>query len=91
MPQNSSLEILKRWRAMDEALGDFPGLHIESFARDWGVSTRTVRRDLDAFKDLGQGVMHELDGRRTVWHYEGGTEYLFVSNVPRRARYRPRG
>src|SRR4051812_1480072 len=42
MPKNSSLKIVRRWVAMDHALG--VGLHIATFALRWGVSTKTVRR-----------------------------------------------
>jgi hypothetical protein len=92
MPKNPATEILKRWRAMDKALGDLEGLHIPSFARQWRVSTKTVRRDLAAFRALGQRVACERDEvGRTVWNYEPGVERLFVSNLPRRLRERLAG
>jgi hypothetical protein len=43
--------VLKRWVALDEALAH--GLHVPTFARQRRVSTRTVRRDLAAFRALG--------------------------------------
>jgi hypothetical protein len=50
------------------------------------VSVKTVRRDLAAFRALGQRVV--LWGRdeegRTVWGYEPGVECLFVKNLRRR-------
>ncbi|MGD9127446.1 MAG: hypothetical protein PVH19_08710, partial [Planctomycetia bacterium] len=46
---NSAQDILKRWVAIDHALGSFDGLHVPSFAKHWEVSTRTIYRDLAVF------------------------------------------
>jgi hypothetical protein len=88
MPKNPSTKILERWQAMDADLGSLEGLHVPSFARRWYVSTKTVHRDLAAFRALGQSVVCELyeGGRRYVWHYEGGVQWLFLSNLPQGVR-----
>jgi hypothetical protein len=55
MAKNPTTEVLKRWMEMERALrGD--GLYIPWFAKKWGVTQKTVRRDLEAFKALGQKV-----------------------------------
>jgi predicted DNA-binding transcriptional regulator YafY len=84
---NAAIDILKRWMAIDKALGSLDGLHIASFAKQWEVSERTVRRDLEAFQKLGEEIGHDLDadGHRHVWHY-AGFGWMFTANVPRRAR-----
>jgi hypothetical protein len=63
------------------------GLSVPLFARQWKVSTRTVHRDLDAFRQLGQRMKLVYTGRETggevreyVWTYEEGVEPLFVCN-----------
>ena len=73
---------------MDAALGSFTRLHVPSFARRWKVSTKTVHRDLEAFRQLGQGVVgqRDADGQRHVWFYEDGVEWLFLSNMSPRIR-----
>ena len=77
--------MLKRWRAMDKALGDVDGLHIDSFARRYKVTTRTVKRDIAAFRSLGQSMEFERDeDRRYRWHYAEDVEWLFLANLPRR-------
>ncbi len=87
MPKNSSVQVLKRWIAMDRALGDSGlgrGLVIPLFAKQQGVSPRTVRRDLKAFQDVRRKelkriteeigkpvpmcVQQELDGVRYLFH-----------------------
>lgn len=90
MPKNSSISILERWRAMDAALGRpnnagwVYGLNVDSFALTWGVSTKTIRRDLAAFKAMGRRTVckrvdKEVDIYR--WYYEAGVEPLFVCNL----------
>jgi hypothetical protein len=89
MPKNSSVEVLRRWRAMDAALAIDDarlGLHVPTFAREWNVNERTVRRDLAAFRDLGQEMicndLGEEEGRR-CWWYARGVLPLFVENLRR--------
>jgi len=81
---NATLDILKRWQAMDRLLfNDMEGLDVEAFAEKWDLSTRQVRRDREAFEALGC-LMHkekQEEGRRHVWHYDGGEAALFVSTI----------
>lgn len=85
-------EILERWRAIDAELGSFYGLYIEDFAKRWRVSTKTIRRDLDAFRKIGQDVVWERnEENQYVWCYEAEQEWLFVSNLPRPLRGRSGG
>jgi hypothetical protein len=85
----SALSVLKRWQAMDaELLPGRWGLHVERFARRWQVSTKTVRRDLAAFRELGQrmhlvytGQETEGEVREYVWRYGKGVKPLFVRNL----------
>lgn len=53
MPKNTTADILRRWREMDLLLWRWE-LHIPKFAKKWGVSEKTVYRDIAAFKALGQ-------------------------------------
>jgi hypothetical protein len=86
MPKNPTSDILRRWRALDTALGGPLGLNVREFAQRYRVSTRTVQRDLEEFEVLGQSLKHRRDeDGNPRWFYDGG-EYLFVSNVPSRAR-----
>ncbi len=79
MPKNPAVEILRRWHAMDRALmSPSSGLNLARFADQWGVSVKTVRRDLEAFRELGQQMTCERDeGGRYCWFYEGGLARLF--------------
>jgi hypothetical protein len=57
MPKNCSTAILERWMAMDWKLirgRDGLGLNIKAFAEEWSVNVSTVKRDLEAFKAMGQ-------------------------------------
>ena len=89
MPPNSSLTILKRWQAMDAALAK-KELNIRGFAKDWKVSQKTVRRDLEAFKKVGKKVQNRrgifYDVLLSLWGYQEGVEPLFSKNRPRRGR-----
>jgi DeoR-like helix-turn-helix domain len=82
MPKNYSIEIMRRWRAMDLALGCRDGLRISTFAKRWNVSTKTVRRDLDWFAELGQRIVrHPFEDRPRVLIYGPEVEWLFTSNL----------
>jgi len=53
--------------------------------------TRTVMRDLEAFRKLGQEVEWEKDeDGRYVWTYRVGIETLFVANLSESLRERLR-
>jgi hypothetical protein len=76
MAKQSAAKVLERWLALDAALAG-GGLHVPTFAREWGVSTRTVRRDLAAFRALGQ----EPRGRKAR-----GGKYWWYARPPLLAR-----
>jgi hypothetical protein len=80
--------------ALDKALAGLAWMNVPKFARWQGVSVRTVHRDLDAFRQLGQrvvcqhpfaagGVGHELGAHEYIWRYEPGVEPLFLRNYDR--------
>lgn len=84
MPKNSTADILRRWRAMDLLLWKGQ-LVVPTFAKKYGVSLKTVRRDLDGFEELGQKIREQVDpegGRAWIWVYEEGTEPLFRHPKP---------
>jgi NADH/NAD ratio-sensing transcriptional regulator Rex len=82
MPKNSSTAVLRRWQALDRHLRD-GNLLVRYFAEQWGVSEKTIRRDLDAFRQLGQRTMkgYEQEIAEWWWRYERGVEPLFTSNL----------
>jgi hypothetical protein len=82
MPKNSSTEVLRRWRDLDASLR-YGGILIPSFARRWHVSTKTIRRDLDAFRALGQRIKgtHDREISEYYWSYEPGVVPLFTCNL----------
>jgi len=79
MPKNSSLTILKRWQAMDHALLQ-EGLNVPNFARKWKVCTKTVYRDLAAFRALGRRTKRTYLGefRECWWAYASGINGVFT-------------
>jgi hypothetical protein len=88
MPINSSTEILRRWMVMDKVLAGNRGLHVPTFAEEWEVSERQVKRDLAAFRALGQEIELEYVGRKTDvreyhHHYvrKKDVRPLFVQNL----------
>ena len=77
-------ETLRRLIALDAQLAG-EGVLVSQFARDQGVSTKTVRRDLDLLASLG--LPNEYAGRpEHVRRYEAGTTPLFARNVGRGKR-----
>jgi hypothetical protein len=86
MPKNHTTDILRRWRAMDAALYDRGGLRLAYFTRRWGVSEKTVRRDLEAFRELGQRLYRADVPEEPFWCYYDDVRPLFVSNLRSKAR-----
>src|SRR5262245_6939432 len=81
MPQNSSTAILKRWMALDRELMPIgSGLVSWEFARRHKVSTKTVRRDLAAFRELGYPASLRRLGNQYWWWYEPGVTWMFSAN-----------
>jgi hypothetical protein len=86
MPKNSSADILRRWQAMDAMLTR-GRLFVASFARKWNVSMRTVKRDLNAFEELGQRVKrgYEWEIAEHYWRYVAGQRPLFTASELKRS------
>lgn len=80
MPKNSTATILSRWREMDLLLTTWE-LVIPRFARRHRVSPKTIRRDIEGFREMDQviGRSDHKDVRRNafVWGYTSGTTPLF--------------
>jgi len=64
-------------------------LNVPRFACEWEVSTRTVHRDLEAFRELGQRIVCERivierfqtdEIREYLWQYGPEVEPLFLCN-----------
>lgn len=95
MPKNRSVEILKRWMDLDLLLahGDATGegVILSKFAKDHGVSKKTVRRDIEAFAELGyQAACMVTDGGEDHhgnpvdvyrWAYLRGVDPMFANTV----------
>lgn len=71
---------------MDRALSR-NGLKLRPFAEQWGVNVKTVRRDIEAFRALGQrielGYGHERGRVLDTWRYRSGVDPLFAANLPK--------
>ena len=95
--KKSTGEILKRLYAMDHDLADTQ-LVVKTFAREWGVSERTVRRDISMFEELGQTIeifRHGGPDDEQVYGYPRDNDYhrmLFDQEMPfhRWGKYLPR-
>ncbi len=97
-----ALETLKRWRALDWCL-EHNGLHVPTFARDFGVSQRTVYRDLDLFRALGKRIESFREPSRlygvtqltrdvvTLWGYTLRVRPLFLSSLRPIRPHEPKG
>lgn len=73
--------------AMDLALSWGFGLYIDNFAKDWGISEKTVRRDLDVFRELGQRIEMRLNKAASAdgivlhyWVYARDAPPLFIAS-----------
>lgn len=76
---------LKRWIALDRELLSADGMHIQEFAARWRVDRKTIRRDLNAFAELGQTASHKnedpWDRRSQQWRYDAHVSCLFACNI----------
>ena len=76
---------MKRWVALDRELLSVDGMDITEFAARWRVDRKTIRRDLNAFAELGQTANFKKenawDGRSRQWRYDGHVEFLFACNL----------
>jgi hypothetical protein len=85
MAKRSAAHMLRRWFELDRLLASPTGLDVGEFASKWGVDEKTVRRDLKAFKELGQVIIKRCIGSPYphAYHYasrddpEGPTHRIF--------------
>ena len=84
MPLNSTLGIVQRWMALDEALS-WGRVRIDRFAGEHGVNPKRVRQDLGDLQALGQKVSRvevEADGLiESCYRYAKGQRPLFARNL----------
>lgn len=98
MAKNSTLDILVRLVALDEALMSVEGMHRSRFARHWKVSVDTIKRDQEALATMGhpsvvgtdEGGIHMGDARGRAWHYKPGVSLVFLDNVPPKVKFQIR-
>lgn len=92
MPKNSTLDNVKRLIALDAAL--VSSVYVPAFAKEWGVSTKTIRRDLAMLRQLGERMIHKrFEGGEVLdmyWRYERGVKPLFACNATADETKRPR-
>jgi hypothetical protein len=87
MPKNKSTEILERWQRLDYQLSR-RRLEIPAFAKQRKVSSKTVYRDLEAFKELGQDIFiadqEHVEGCLVInrWGYRRDCQRLFTWEPP---------
>jgi predicted DNA-binding transcriptional regulator YafY len=65
MPRNA--EVIRQWNVVREIESRPAGVSIHHLARLTGVTTRTIRRDLDALQQAGFPLYDEKDDTRTLW------------------------
>jgi hypothetical protein len=86
---NASIDVLKRWMALDKELHVHSGgsLSVKKFAKEWGCSEKTVRRDLEVFEALGQKITRERYSNLYIYQYGPGVKYLFVHFSEKKATH----
>lgn len=88
MPKNNSADRLRLWIDLDQQLSH-GGLLVGVTARQFKVSKRTIHRDLDVFRELGQkivlwkGSLPLLDAGEHLYLYVKGVRPLFACNLDR--------
>jgi predicted DNA-binding transcriptional regulator YafY len=65
MPRNA--EVIRQWNVLREIEASSVGLPIDVLARLTGVTTRTIRRDLEALQEAGFTLYDDRVEGRTVW------------------------
>jgi hypothetical protein len=76
---NATTKILKRWRTLDALLRS--GLNPSGVAKQMQVSERTIRRDIAAFRSLGQKVCsYRLEDGEYLFQYPNSVYPLFTTN-----------
>ena len=70
MPRNQ--EVIRQWKVLHALESARAGLSIDDLARDLAVTTRTIRRDLEALQEAGFPLYDERDENgRTRWYLDG--------------------
>jgi proteasome accessory factor B len=70
MPRNQ--EVIRQWKVLHALESARTGVSIDDLARDLEVTTRTIRRDLEALQEAGFPLYDERDDNgRTRWHLDG--------------------
>ncbi len=69
MPRNQ--EVVRQWNILRTLDANRLGVHLDQLAGEAGVSSRTIRRDLEALQEAGFPVLDVKDGRRTLWQVDG--------------------
>ena len=82
--QGTMLKVLKRLRALDAQLANM-GVRLSAFARQQGVTQRTVRRDLETLEAMGfKAHADKHSEENVVWRYQPYVRGLFSDSwVPR--------
>ena len=58
-------------------------MHVPTFARQWKVCVRTVKRDLEAFEDMGKRLEFvRMQEGLCLWTYQDGVESVFMEPYP---------
>jgi predicted DNA-binding transcriptional regulator YafY len=65
MPRNA--EVIRQWNIVREIESRPAGVTIHHLSRLTGVTTRTIRRDLDALQQAGFPLYDEKDDARVLW------------------------
>jgi hypothetical protein len=62
------------------------GITLAEVARKWKVTTKQVRRELAAFRELGYAAAACVQGgtEELAWCYQAGQRPLFSKNLPRK-------
>jgi len=65
-------EVIRQWQILRAVEAARTGITIHELARDTGVTTRTIRRDLTALQEAGFALFDEGDGNETkLWKLDG--------------------
>ncbi len=65
MPRNA--EVVRHWKMLLHIDAVRSGVSVQDLAREFGVTTRTVWRDLAALQEVGFPLVDEKRDRTTVW------------------------
>jgi predicted DNA-binding transcriptional regulator YafY len=65
-----SQETIRQWKILRTLDAQRTGTHINGLAEDLGVSTRTIRRDLEALQDAGFPIYDEKRDGHTYWRID---------------------